>query len=504
MFNTLQDYTRFITNLKTEPHHIQHAVCRELAKTDLFFLLWFICGRKDLEHPWLLDRCHEVQRSPDGHLDLWAREHYKSTIITFGKTIQDIICNPNITVGIFSHTRPIAKGFMRQIKRELEANPLLKMLFPDILWENPRKDALKWSEDDGLIVRRTQNPKEATVEAWGLVDGQPTSKHFTHRIYDDVVTLESVTTPDMIRKTTDAWAMSTNLGANGGLARFIGTRYHFNDTYREIIARGTPSRIYAATIDGTPDGEPVLLTREQLRKKRVDQGGYIFSSQMLQNPKGDETQGFKREALCYHKGGDGSGTNKYIIIDPASEKKKTSDYTAMVVIGLGADENYYVWDIIRDRLNLTQRADILFRMHKKWKPLGVGYEKYGMQADIEHMKDRMSRENYHFSIQELGGQMPKNDRIRRMIPIVENHRLYLPETMYKTLYDGRTIDLIEQFLNEEYDAFPVPVHDDVLDALARITDPDMSPIFPQLYEDGNSKPDAYSTSSSRSGSEWAA
>src|SRR6185312_10213904 len=96
----------------------------------------------------------EVQKEPDGMLDLWAREHYKSTIITFALTIQSILADPEITVGIFSHTRPIAKGFLQQIKREFEDNEILKDRFADILWANPAKDAPKWSEDGGLIVRR--------------------------------------------------------------------------------------------------------------------------------------------------------------------------------------------------------------------------------------------------------------------------------------------------------------------------------------------------------------
>ena len=59
---------------------------------------------------------------------------------------------------------------------ELEGNDTLKSWFPDVLYENPFRESPKWSEDDGIVVKRKTNPKEATVEAWGLVDGQPTSR----------------------------------------------------------------------------------------------------------------------------------------------------------------------------------------------------------------------------------------------------------------------------------------------------------------------------------------
>lgn len=485
---------------------------REFLRTDLFFLLTVGLKRKDVVNQWLLDRCKEVEANPDGYLDLWSRGHYKSTIITFAKTIQDILSshgdNPHprwngveITCGIFSCTRPIAKQFLAQIKREFESNVILKSAFPDILWDNPDKDAPSWSLDAGIIVKRKSNPKEATVEAHGLVDGQPTSKHFYLSIYDDVVTIENVRSPAMIEKTTDAWALSLNLGSEHGIRRYIGTRYHYNDSYAEIIRRGAAKpRIHAATIDGTIDGEPVLLSREILAQKRRDMGSYVFNSQMLQSPAADESQGFKRDWLEFHECSTWSNMNLYILVDPANEKKKTSDYTAMTVVGLSADNNYYILEWVRDKLSLTERADVLFMLHRKYKPLNVGYERYGMQADIAHIKDLQRRVNYNFKITELGGNLSKIDRVRKLIPLFESRRIYLPVSLNRTNIEGRTDDLTQVFINEEYLNFPVSLHDDMLDSLARITDEDLGIKWPKLIE----KRDRYTPGQkkSSSGSAW--
>ena len=142
-------------------------VIRELCQKDLFYLLVRVCGRVDMLHPWVFARVREVEAEPNGRVDLWARGHGKSSTITFGKTIQDILNDPEITFGIFSHTRPIAKAFLRQIMREFEGNKVLHKAFPDILWGMDTRQSPKWSEDDGIIVRRKSNPPEATIEAWG-------------------------------------------------------------------------------------------------------------------------------------------------------------------------------------------------------------------------------------------------------------------------------------------------------------------------------------------------
>lgn len=483
--NTVEDYKVLVSRLREIEEGKNRYIVRYLCRTDLFFLLWHVCNRPDVGKQWLLERCKEVQESPNNHLDLWAREHYKSTIITFAKTIQDILASHGKdalenwngiepTFGIFSCTRPIAKGFLNQIKRELESNQLLIDLFPDVLWDNPQRDAPKWAENEGIIVRRRSNPKEATVEAWGVVESQPTSKHFTVCIYDDMVTEDFIRSPEMIEKTTKSWELSISLGSEYGFRRYIGTRYHFNDTYKTMIKRQSVTvRTHVATDDGTADGNPVLLSKEGLRNKRRDMGVYTFSCQMLMNPVADEAQGFKENWIHYHNGSDGSGLNIYIMIDPANEKKPGSDYTAISVVGLGADKNFYTLDMIRDRLNLTERWEKLLALHKKWRPLKVGYEKYGLQADIHYMKEKMDKINYHFEIDELGGKISKKDRIRRLVPVFEDGRWYLPKSCNKVNYEGQLTDLTESFVNEEYLMFPVSLHDDMLDAKSRIFDVDI-------------------------------
>jgi len=459
-----------------------HGAMRELCQKDLFFLLSVGCKRPDIGNKdWLYARCREVEASPNGHLDLWAREHYKSTIITFGKSIQDILIDPDHTlIGIFSHSRPIAKGFLEQIKRELEGNQFLKDLFPDVLYQNPKSESPKWSLDSGIVVRRETNPKEATVEAWGLVDGQPTGKHFTVLVYDDVVTLESVTTPDQIKKTTNAWEISVNLGAHGGKKRYIGTRYHVNDTYRAMMDRGSVKpRVYPATHNGKMDGEPVFLTKESLLEKRRDMGPYTFGTQMLQDPIADKAMGFKHDWIMYYDiPSNTSGWNKYILVDPASKKKATSDYTVMEVIGLGPDGNYYLLDAVRDRLNLTQRAGKLFELHRKHRPKGVGYEQYGMQSDIEHIQYEMNQLNYRFNITPLGGTTAKEDRIKKLIPVFEQRRFFMPRRLLFVDHQGEAKDYVLAFINDEYLSFPVCVHDDMLDCRARILDPELFAKFP--------------------------
>jgi predicted phage terminase large subunit-like protein len=326
-----------------------------------------------------------------------------------------------------------------------------------------------------LCARETRRSRLSKPGAWSMGSRRPSITACASTTTSLVPA--SVSTPEMIQKTTESWELSDNLGMEGGVFRVAGTRYHALDTYAEMMRRQVMHpRVYPATDDGTETGSPVLMSKATLADKRRVQGPYTFHTQMLLNPKGDETQGFRREWIAWLQGRIHSESlNRYILCDPASEKKRSSDWTCFWVVGVGKDKNYVILDCVRDRLNLSERADTLFALHEKWQPDAVGYERYGLQADIQHIEFLQAQRNYRFRITEVGGQTPKIDRIKRLVPVFEQGRIFLPRSIHRTMYDGTNKNLIDIFVEEELLQFPVSAHDDMLDALARILDPDFVP-----------------------------
>lgn len=499
---------------------------RWLGRNDRYFLLTCLCGRSDARHDWIYARCREVERSPDDHLDLWSRDHYKSTIITFAGIIQEILRDPEITICIFSHDKPAAKDFLRQIKFEFETNGLLVWAYDDILWGNPRKQAPTWGEDSGITVIRKSNPKEATVECSGLLDGMATGKHFRLRVYDDIVTETTVTTPEMIRKVTSQWELSEHLGQRDGRAWHIGTRYHFADTYAIILQRGViKERRHAATVDGTFDGDPVFLTRKQWERKKQNSSKATIASQMLLNPLAGAETKFDVRWLKFWDIRP-KVLNVYIIGDPSKGRHATSDNTAFAVIGVDVHNNKYILDGYRHRMPLSQRWEALRNLYKRWSRMPgvdsvrVGYEQYGLQTDLEYFEEKMrSFGEVSFPIDEVSwpqsGPKSKQGRIERLEPDLRMGRMMLPHVIEiddegnVTPYDpkrkkaaqqakangedwrvarpivhknedGRLYDVISGFL-EEYSFFPFAPKDDFLDAISRIYDMDVS--VPLRYDE---------------------
>jgi phage terminase large subunit-like protein len=436
-----------------------------------------------------------------------------------------LIIDPEITVGIFSHTKPVARKFLLQIKQELEANADLKLVYPDVFYSDPRNESPKWSEEKGIVVKRRSNPKEASVEAHGLVDGQPTGAHFLLRVYDDVVTRESVSTPEQVAKTTSAWELSDNLGARGpdGKSRawHVGTRYSFQDSYQSIIDRGALiPRLYAATDNGMPDGKPILLTPEAWADRKLKQGPATIAAQMLQNPAAGNQAMFRKEWLSFIDIRPAT-LNVYIMVDPAHSKKKGSDNTAMAVVGIDSGGNKYLLDGFRHKMGLRERWEAMRGLRKVWiaqpgvQMVKVGYERYGLQADLEYFEEQMQREKDAFHIDELnwvseGGQS-KDDRVQRLQPDFMSKRFYLAAVVQgetanqkrireqgqsfrifrpvnRRDHEGNIYSLNKGFL-EEYLTYPFSAKKDLIDAVSRVFD--LEPVAPTIIDERVLEPEVY-------------
>ena len=494
---------------------------RRLCRADRYYLLVRVLRRIDCLHPWIYARCREVEAAPDDHIDLWARDHYKSTIITFAGTIQEILKDPEITAAIFSHTKGVAEKFVTQIQLEFEKNELLQAAFPDVLYKNPASQAERWSVQKGLVVKRKGNPKEGTLEAWGLIDGTPIGAHFMLRIYDDVVVPTSVNTPDQIIKTTEGWSMSSNLGTANGRVWYIGTRYHFADTYQEIMDRkAAVARIYPATENGRKDGKPVLLLPKAWAKKKLEMLDSTLACQMLLNPLAGSQRMFNTTDLQVYEVRPRT-LQCYLLCDPARSKKKNSAHTAMVVIGIDAAGNKYLLDGYDHKMDLMERWERFSELRDRWdRAPGVtgiicGYESFGARADLDYFHERQRLEANHFEIIELewpeAGEVGKDDRVQRLVPDIKGHRFYLPyptdderltrlqRSMIGAGYEYRVARPIRRLDEEKriYDVaerlriqlslYPFGGRKDLVDATSRIYD--ANPIAPEAIDQQSLEPD---------------
>jgi hypothetical protein len=64
------------------------------------------------------------------------------------------------------------------------------------------------------------------------------------------------------------------------------------------------------------------------------------------------------------------------------------------------------------------------------------------------VQTRQAAENYRFDITPLDGALSKPDRIKRLASLFEQGRIYLPDSLIKTDYEGRAVDLMQAFIEQ--------------------------------------------------------
>lgn len=380
-----------------------------------------------------------------------------------------------------SHASQLAADFGRKIRNTMQS-PEYHNVFPHTAISKNHTAADHFSNINGGEFYATG------------IGGSITGRRASGVIIDDPVKSRDEADSETMRNKTWEWYTSdmlTRLKPHGWVV-IIQTRWHMDDlsgrllkeiengTGDEWVVVNIPMEAEEDDILGRLPGErlwPEYFTEKMVADAKKDLRNWTALYQQRPAPMGGGE--FKREFMRYYTTKPiHEQMNRYLLVDPAGSKKERADYTAMFVVGLNADDNYYVLDVVRDKMDLTERVRRVMELHRKWKPRGVGYEKYSFQCDTEAIKMVQEQENYRFGIVELGGMLSKEDRIRRLLPLFENGRIWFPENLWKTDYSGKTRDLIEDFVEQEFLNFPVAIRDDMLDALARIVDPDLGAMFP--------------------------
>lgn len=464
------------------------SVWRKLILTDLWFILYFVLDIPIANHKFVVDMCRKVMDGDRGDtVDVWARFHFKSTILTIAETLQYHLANPKHCTVILAYARPLAKKFLQSIKEVCETSEILQKCFPDVLYENPEKESPKWSLDEGIKFKGANPARpQSTVEAWGLIEGMPTGRHYERIIYDDIETDDIKDSPDMLDKVFSKFEMTygnLGTGSDKDIVRVIGTYYsHFGPIIRiqDMIYPDTGEKIFTTrkipgSINGKATGEPVLVDPKTWAKLKASRH---FNSQQLCDPTPSSTRKLSGDMLQIVSSEDvPNDLVNFLLVDWAGDEDNTKNKGDAWAIGnIGVDPNaedlrtadIYINDLVIDTMRESTAVDIIVNMFIRGRLEALAIEKVNSTILSLHVagiladkyRRRVSVEDHTLIHLKPAGRK-KQDFISSALeyPFL-NGKVHIVDTVAKA-YRER--------LEQELNSFPA-WHDDGLNILAYFTD----------------------------------
>lgn len=443
---------------------------QELCKTSLYFLCTEILGYKD----W--DKCHDdlelfLSKPSSKKLIMLPRGHLKTAIVTKAFVIQTLLKNPDARILIANQVWDKAREMLYEIKQFLEDKSELHKIFGD--FRSP-----KWREDDVVIRQRKKALASPSIGTCG-VETELTSSHYDLIIADDLVGLSNSQTKEQREKVKKFKKLLNSLLDPGSMEINIGTRWHFDDYYNDIL---TGSREYYDVMIRcvVEDGRVIFPKKFNLKfnpetkefaftpnhcldyinflKKSM---GSEFYAQYMNNPVDEDTAIYKRSYLQYWTK---KPNNLFIAmtVDPALSSIKSRDYTAIVTCGMDDEGKIYVLDYLQGRWDQPSKIiEQIFDRAEKFKPNVIGIESNNWQTALKWWADKMCQEQgKNLPIIELraDNRVSKEYRMKALEPAYANHQVFHAHWM-----KGKDLeDQILSFTSEGVKS----AHDDLLDALS--------------------------------------
>jgi hypothetical protein len=461
-----------------------------------------------LVHPQrALAKCHQDLINwwtrPDAkshQLVLLPRDHGKSAMIAY-RVAWEITKNPAIRVLYISSTSNLATKQLKFIK-DILTSPIYRKYWPEMVSPDEQKRE-KWTEKEISVdhpIRKQRIVRDPTVFTAGLTTGI-VGLHCDIAVLDDVVVSDNAYTEEGREKVAQQASYLASIAGADAKIWVVGTRYHPKDLYQDYQNQiveiydefGNVTNSYhlfetmERTVETSGDGSGEYLwprmqhtdghwygfNQEILAKKRAQYSDPSqFRAQYYNNPNdyGSATidqsyfQYYDRKLLEQEGNNwfyNGRKLNIFAGVDFAYSVNKSADYTAIVVVGVDSQHNYFVLDVVRFKTNkISEYFDHILRLYTKWGFRKLRAETTAAQAVIvKDLKDSYIRPNgLMLIIEDVRPTKKKEERIEAALqPRYANRQMWH--------YRGGHCELLEQELVQQN-----PAHDDIKDCLASVVE----------------------------------
>lgn len=469
-------------------------VMRTWCENDLYYLCTAILGMSRLVPHVHRKACDFVSArpwpgtEPDEFLFHMPRGFFKSSIVTIGATIQDILREPGTAILVANEQEDNTKHFISAIKGQFESNRKLQWLYPEII---PDFAHTKWS-DMAMLVKRPEgryDRPEATVEGVG-VGGTVVSRHYDTIVLDDLIGLGARESPAVMRRAKEWIKLVEHLffSQNTRQLRCVGTPWLYGDIYTDFAGRPRARKFvmpaempeeeherFSAHTDakqgielmGAYQTKPVFpeeCSREVLDSMYVSEGSFNYSCMKLMRPLNPESIRFKSEWLGWCRfTGDGSAptltvldhgktptgkvlTRKDLYVatmtDPATDRKRAKSRSAVVTWAQDKDGDRYLLDAWAKRsATPTALCDAVVSQVARFKPNRVGWEDYSFFHTYMGVIRSMAAAKgltIHFVPQKAGRGEDKMTRIGTLDGQFESGQIFIREGLSEWLEEFRT------------------------------------------------------------------
>jgi hypothetical protein len=485
---------------------LTHEEIRAAAEADLLVFIRLLAPHL------LLGVCHEelIKWWQSGMrkrncMVLLPRGHLKSKLIAY-KTAWELTREPESTILYVSATSDLAEKQLGLIKKVLTSRTYQKY-WPDMIHPEEGKRET-WTQSEIAIdhpKRKLEGVRDPSVKAAGLTTNI-TGFHATNVKLDDVVVPHNAYTEDGRNKVAALISQIASIKEPESIMDCVGTRYHPKDQYSLFLKQSYKvydeetgdiigeeyvwdSYIRVVEEDGVflwprarrDDGKSFGFNLNELSRIRAeyeDKGQ--FYSQYYNNPNDPTTARIKAEKFQYYDRKfikcindrwhfNDKPLNVFAAIDFAFSMRKKADSTAVVVIGVDSDNNYYILDI--DRFKSDRISDYfaaILKAYQKW-----GFKKIRCEVTTaQQVIVRDIKENYirahglNLVVDEYRPSRHEGNKEERVAATLEPKY----DNMQMWHYKGGYINDLEEELT-----LAKPPHDDIKDALTAAIDIAVAP-----------------------------